>query len=53
MDGRNGPKRGFSFDGIKDERTAEELQKEYEKFFSKGVERPPEHVVVYEDILER
>lgn len=30
-----------------------DLNKEYDKFFSKPIERRPEEVVAYEDIVER
>lgn len=30
-----------------------DLDKEYEKFFSKPIERQPEEVVAYEDVVER
>lgn len=53
MDGKNENKRGFSFAGMNEERTAEQLQEQYDKFFSKGIQRAPEEVVVYDDVVER
>ncbi|EAR95409.1 DnaJ domain protein (macronuclear) [Tetrahymena thermophila SB210] len=51
-DGKKEQKRGFSFDGMKIDDTID-LNKEYEKFFSKPIERQPEEVVAYEDVVER
>ncbi|KAL4464808.1 hypothetical protein ABPG74_011369 [Tetrahymena malaccensis] len=51
-DGKKEQKRGFSFDGMKIDDTID-LNKEYEKFFAKPIQRQPEEVVVYEDVVER
>ncbi|KAL4508023.1 hypothetical protein ABPG72_021396 [Tetrahymena utriculariae] len=51
-DGKKEQKRAFTFDGMKIDDTID-LNKEYEKFFSKPIERQPEEVVAYEDVVER